>query len=462
MSIVLEKINETTIKAVVTVAAEEYVQDVDQQIKSIRKNIQMPGFRQGMVPRSIIEKKHGAQLRFEAISQKAFVAVEEQLEKENHKPMGRFAIEAITPDALFATTNADYTLTITVGIVAPYELELDENIELPYYSVDSVDEKVEETINQALTSLAKPEEVESATDQDALVYGTLKEVDADGNILEGGVQNDSAMIMPRYVENEEQIRTLTAKQSIVINPFEMYKGNESVIAHFLDIDKAEVENHKGNFLFEVTSITAPKKPELNEETFKQILGEETKATTEEEFRNEIAARLKEFQKRDSDYLFSSSFYKYLQEVEAPKVQLPEDRIKALLEEKENEQEQSEEDKEKSFKNTVSTLATFHIIDHLADKYNVEITKESVESAIRQEVMQSVAPYLSYLGEKASTFVEEMVSRRMKQENENRSVESSMRLFEVSLKAQSLIKLNQVTLSSQEYEEKKKEVEGANR
>lgn len=457
MSIVLEKIDETTIKAVVTVAVQDYAQEVEDQIKRIRKNIQLPGFRQGNVPRSIIEKKHGAQLRFEAVSQHAFDAFSQQLKEENYHPMGHFMIESVEPENQFSNSNDDYVLTLTAGVVAPYELELDEKIELPYYSVDSVDEKVEESLNQALASLSTPEEVDNAQHVDTLIYGNLRELDADGKVLEGGVQKESAMIMPRYVENEEQIRTLTPKSTMVINPYSMYKENAPVIAHFLGIDKEDVENHKGDFSFEVTSITAPKQPEINEDTIKKILGEETEVATEEGLRKEMTERIEAFQKTDSDYLFSTIFFNYLREVEVPKVKLPEERLKSSWRER-IEDGKSEEEQNKMMEDSINMISTFFIIDYLAQKYAVEISPESVENTIRQEVIQSISAYLPYLGDRATSFVEDMVSRRMKEENENHSVERSMRLFEVSKQAQSLIKMKATTLSLKEYEERKREIE----
>ena len=65
MSVQVEKLEKNTVKLTIEVAAEELEKALQEAYNRQKKNISMPGFRKGKVPRAMIEKMYGAGVFYE-------------------------------------------------------------------------------------------------------------------------------------------------------------------------------------------------------------------------------------------------------------------------------------------------------------------------------------------------------------------------------------------------------------
>ena len=66
MNVSLQNIDKVSAELTVKLEKADYQEKVDKELKSLRKKAQIPGFRKGMVPTSLIKKMYGKSVIAEA------------------------------------------------------------------------------------------------------------------------------------------------------------------------------------------------------------------------------------------------------------------------------------------------------------------------------------------------------------------------------------------------------------
>jgi trigger factor len=80
-------------RVTVQVPAERIESEVESRLQSMSRTARVDGFRAGKVPRKVVEKKFGRQIRQEVINHVVSATLQEALSKENLRPVGNPAIE---------------------------------------------------------------------------------------------------------------------------------------------------------------------------------------------------------------------------------------------------------------------------------------------------------------------------------------------------------------------------------
>ncbi len=186
MKTTVETVDETTVKLTVEVEPERIRAAFNEAAQHIAKDIQLPGFRKGKVPRKLLEARIGK----DAIKAHA---VEDSL--------GEFYVEAIREHEISPVTQPEIDLdtfdeadgakfTATVEVVPTFEVPEHEGISVTFPEWDVSDDDVNERLQELRERFAEVDVVERAAKRGDYVTLDLK-LEVDGTELEDAAVEDA-------------------------------------------------------------------------------------------------------------------------------------------------------------------------------------------------------------------------------------------------------------------------------
>lgn len=289
MNVTLDKINATTGKLSVNVVENDYKDKVTDQLKKIRKDANIPGFRKGTVPMSIVEKRFRKQATSDIINQEVYKAVVDYLQENKLDILGEPLPVDVTE--LDLDKQTDYTFEYELGFAPEINVEINKEMHLPYYRIEVTPEMIENEDKALSGRFGTQQPVEVYADR-ALIKGSIKELGKE----EGYVEKNDVIVAPWTFKNKEQADKFEGAKpgdTIIYNPYTAAEGNTAELAAMLSVDRNEAANLQGDFELKITEITGLKPAEHNEEFFKMAFGPD--CTTEEQYneslKKSIAAQL---------------------------------------------------------------------------------------------------------------------------------------------------------------------------
>lgn len=281
MNVTLDKIDAVNGKLTVSVEENDYKDKVTAELKKIRRDANIPGFRKGAVPMNIIEKRFRKQVTSDVINHVVYENVVKYLQENKVDILGEPIPVAVKE--LDLDKQTDFTFEYELGFAPEINIELNKETHLPYYRIEVTPEMIAEQDRAMSGRFGTQEVLEKYADR-ALVKGNIKELGKE----EGYVTKEDVIVAPWTFKNAEQAAKFNdAKPGdvIVYNPWQATEGNAADIAAMLSVSREEAEKLQGDFELTVTEITGIKPAEHNEEFFKHAFGEQ--CTTEEQYQEAL-------------------------------------------------------------------------------------------------------------------------------------------------------------------------------
>ena len=250
MNISLQNTDKVSATLTVKLDKSDYQEKVDKALKKLRQNVNMPGFRPGMVPMGLVKKQFGRGVMAEEINKMLQEKVFEYIRENNLKVLGEPLPDEEKQQPVDFDHQEEFEFVFDLALAPEFATELSKDDVVPYYDINVSDEMVDRQVSSYRQRGGKYEKVEEYQDRDML-KGHIAELDADGNVKDGGLQ---------------------------------------------------VEEYKGDFSFQINEITRFVEAELTQELFDEVFGKDT-VKTEEEFKSKIRETIQTQLVGDSDYKF---------------------------------------------------------------------------------------------------------------------------------------------------------------
>ncbi|MBD3638092.1 MAG: trigger factor [Crocinitomicaceae bacterium] len=320
MNVVEEKIDELNAVLRVQISAEDYAEKVEKTLKDYRKQANLPGFRPGKTPLSLIKKKYGKAVLAEELNKAVNQSLGEFIQSNNINVLGNPIPKEDEEVKGDFDNPTDFEFAYEIGISPEFDLKLSKKNKFEYLKVEVDKEMLDKEVENLARRYGKLVSDDEVGERD-MVMGEFSEVD-------GEVKNNSTISM-EFVEDKATKKKLTgAKVGDVINlnPEKVSKG-EADMAAMLGVTKEELPNISSNFDFKITEIKRMIPAELNQELFDKLFGE-GEIKSEEELRDRVKADLEKMFANDSDRLFNQKMVDEI--VDHTKIDLPEDFLKRWI------------------------------------------------------------------------------------------------------------------------------------
>ena len=389
MNVSFQNIDKVSGLLTVKIEKADYQEKVDKALKSMRLKAQMPGFRKGMVPMSMIKKMYYKSAMAEEVNKLLSESVYDYIKNNNLSILGEPLPNEDKQPLVDFDTMEEFEFLFDIALAPEIPSTVDASDKVPYYTIEVSDEMVKAQIDSYAQRKGKHEKVDAYQDNDML-KGLIAELDENGTTKEGGIQVEGAVLMPSYMKNDEQkaiFADAKVNDVLVFNPSVAYDNNDAEVGSLLHITKEEAADVKSNFSFQVNEITRYVPSELNQELFDEVFGEGT-VKSEEEFAAKVRETLTAQFGPDADYKFMVDMRALLTE-KAGNVEYPDALLKRIM--LLNNQEKGEEFVEANYADSLKEL-TWHLIKEelvKANEIKVEHTEilETAKNAVKAQFAQ---------------------------------------------------------------------------
>ncbi|MCR4612779.1 MAG: trigger factor [Bacteroidaceae bacterium] len=402
-----DKVN-GTLTAVIEPA--DYQEKLAKSIKDYSKKLNLPGFRPGKVPAGLVKKQFGQSLLAEEVNKLLQEKLYDYIRDEKINMLG----EPLPTEENNKNTFMDgdtFTFTFDIAIAPEFKVSLTKKDKVDYYNVTVSDEMVQNQVQMYRQRGGSYEKVDSYEDND-MIKGVITELDATGNVVEGGVTAEGVVMLPKYFRGDEQQKKLFegAKVNDVIrfNPAKAYDNSEAELASLLKVEKEKATEYKNDFNFQITEITRYMPGPLNQDLFDQVFPKGT-VTTAEDFAAKIKEQIEQQFKKDADYRFLLDLRKHVTE-KVGKLEFPDEKLKRImLANAKGDQKKVDDNYDKS----VEEL-TWHLVkEQLVEMTGVKVEDGDVLEMAREVTRMQFAQYgmLNIPDEYIENSVTEMLKKR---------------------------------------------------
>lgn len=446
MNVSFQNIDKVSGLLTVKLEKADYQEKVDKSLKTFRQKAQIPGFRKGMVPMSLVKKMYGKSVIAEEVNKLLSEKVYDYIKSNNVNMLGEPLPNEEKQQVIDFDTMEEFEFVFDIALAPEFKAEVSNTDKVDYYTIEVTDEMVENQVKAYTQRNGKYDQVSAYEDNDML-KGLIAELDENGNTKEGGIQVEGAVLMPSYMKNDE-LKAIFANAKVndvlVFNPNAAYDGHDAEIASLLKIEKEAAAEMKSNFSFQVEEITRFVPGDLNQELFDQVFGKDA-VKTEEEFRAKVKEGIAAQFVADSDYKFLIDARKMLME-KVGKLEFPDALLKRIM--LLNNKEKGEEFVAENYEKSVEEL-TWHLIkEQLVKDNEIKVEQEDVINMAKDATKAQFAQYgmMTVPEDILENYAQEMLKKKENVDGlVGRVVEAKLA---TALKAK--VTLNNKTVSMEEF------------
>ena len=327
MDVSVKKID--TLNAVLTVkiSNEDYKTPYESSLKNHRKQMQLPGFRKGHVPTSIIKKKYGPSILAEEIDKILNKSIYDHITENKLNILGNPLPIEDEKAKVDWNQPSDFEFSYELGLAPEILPDLPGRLKYIKYQPKINEALIDKQVDDFARRYGKLTSVEKAGDRD-MIMANFKELDQSGNVVVEGF-NQSSTVSLEFITDKKSKRKLTGCKPIdtfQLDPKKISRGDADMAA-MLGIDKEKAKHYINDVLMTVNEVKTLEPANIDVVLFDKIYGA-GEAKNVKEFRAKVNEDLNKMFIADIDRLLKDEISKNL--VKKLKIKLPDSFLKKWI------------------------------------------------------------------------------------------------------------------------------------
>ncbi len=372
--------NTDALNAVVTVeiAKEDYATQVDQVLANYRKNANIPGFRKGAVPMSLIKKQYGKTVLLEEINKILQQNLNKYLQDEKLDILGN---PLPRENENFDLDKEDFSFEFELGLAPEFEVNFDSVKDLTQYKIVADEKLLDDQVMRIRKQYGK------MVSKDAIEQGD--DISGTFSNEEKGISSPAQFSLEVFANKEEAAKFIGKKAGdvVTVNTKGLFDDDHKLM-DYLKLGHDDVHGLDINVDFKIEEITTSEPAELNEELFAKLFGEGKIASLED-----LKAKIKE----DAEKQFATQAdQKFLNDVtqallEKTQFELPSAFLKKWIQTA-GENKLSAEEAEAEFARSENGLRFQLIEGKIMSGNNLQLSFEDLKAHTAEIIRQQMAQF----------------------------------------------------------------------
>jgi trigger factor len=375
----------------ITLESADYQPEVEKTLKDYRKRANIPGFRPGQAPMGMIKRQFGTSVKVDVVNKMLGEKLYGYVQDNKIQMLGE-PLPSEQQEQLDFEGDKPLVFKFDIAVAPEFKAELTEKDKIDFYDIKVEDKLVDQQVEMYQSRAGQYEKAETFDpEQRDMLKGDLRELDAKGNVKEGGIEVSEAMLMPQYMKADDQKKLFNGcKLGDVItwNPRKAYPESDIELSSLLKIEKDQVGEHTGDFTYQITEISRFVKAPVDQTLFDQTFGEGA-VKDEKEFRQKIADQISQQFQSDSDYKFLLDVRAYM-EKKVGKLEFPEAILKRVMLSKN--QDKGADFVEKNFDGSIKELAWHLIKEQLVEAQGIKVDNDDLKAVAKEAARAQFAQY----------------------------------------------------------------------
>ena len=444
MEITQEKINDLNGVLTVTIQPEDYQEKVNGILEEYRKQVKMPGFRQGKVPIQLVRKQYGKAVLADELNKLMGEKMDGYIREEKLRILGQ-PIPTLENDSDGNWDKPDvFTFRYDIGYSPKVDIKFGWFTKFVHHKVRIDETLIDEQIGDLRRRYGKMSE-RTEIGENCLVVGDFVEMDGD-EVKPGGVMNEGTISMDS-IEDKKTVKALmglSQEAEVVVQPGHVSRDVED-LARMLGIDAKQAADFKSPLRFTVKEVRHIEPAELGEELYDKLFGEDT-VTDEAGFRAKVEEDLQRIFDRDGDRVFRRKFVEEV--VGKLNPPLPEEFLKRWIQIA-NEKPITAEEIEAEFEEYAKGIKWQIIQNHIIDEHDIDVEGEEIKAEAGSAIKAQYAQYGIPL---EAEQLDPMVAQMLTDQKEVRRVAEMIYERKAIDKLRELAKIKEKEVSHEEWME----------